>query len=52
VVRTSYGSGPSQTFTNDALWLHNTIERMIWHPPLPIQVPLLPDPLTAIRAMV
>jgi VWFA-related protein len=54
VVRTSVGSGTSQLFTSDRQWLHRTIERMVWRPPLAIcsVVPPLPTVLVnAIRAL-
>ena len=54
VVRTSVGSGASQLFASDRPWLHRTIERMVWRPPLAMcrAVPPLPTVLnTAIRAL-
>jgi VWFA-related protein len=54
VVRTRVGSGTSQLFTFDRQWLHRTLERMVWRPPLPLSraIPPLPTVLTsAIRAL-
>ncbi len=48
VVRTSMGSGASQILTFDHQWLHRTVERMVWRPPLPFGRPPLMAVLTQV----
>lgn len=52
IVRTSAGSGALQMFTFDRAWLHETIRRFTWRPPVPVCCVLLPTLIEAIHAMV
>lgn len=60
VVRTSIGSGAAEILTFDRQWLHRTVERMVWRPPIaflteppygrPTMMPVLMQALRSLRS--